>query len=56
MKKDFVTQHTAYLTGSIMASLSDEDIGAFLIDDKTVDIESTKKILETLEQLHKLRN
>lgn len=56
MKKDFVTQHTAYLTGSIMASLADEDIGAFLIDDKTVDIESTKKILETLEQLHKLRN
>jgi len=56
MKKDFITQHTAYLTGSIMASLSDDDIGAFLIDDKTVDIESTKKILETLEQLHKLRN
>ena len=56
MKKDFVTQHTAYLTGSIMASLSDEDIGTFLIDDKTIDIESTKKILETLEQLYKLRN
>jgi len=56
MKKDFVTQHTAYLTGSIMASLSDNDIGEFLIDDKTIDIESTKKILETLEQLHKLRN
>jgi predicted RNA methylase len=55
MQKDFVIQHTAYLTGSIMASLSDKDIGEFLIDDKNIDIESTKRILETLEQLHKLR-
>lgn len=55
MKKDFVIQHTAYLTGSIMASLSDSDIGEFLVDDKTVNIDATKKIVETLEELHKLR-
>jgi len=55
MKKEFLIQHNSYLTGSIMASLSDKDIGEFLIDDKTTDIESTKKILETLEHLYKLR-
>jgi hypothetical protein len=55
MNKNFVLQHTAYLTGSIMASLSDTDIEEFLIDDKNVDIASTKKILETLETLQKLR-
>jgi hypothetical protein len=55
MNKNFTSQHTAYLTGSIMASLSDSDIEEFLINDKTVDIESTKKILDTLETLQKLR-
>lgn len=55
MKKDFVIQHRAYLTGSIMASLSDTDIGEFLIDNKTIDIETTKKILDTLETLQKLK-
>jgi hypothetical protein len=38
-----------------MASLSDDDIGEFLIENTTVDIETTKKILETLEALQKLR-
>jgi hypothetical protein len=56
MKKDFVIQHNAYLTGSIMASISDADIGEFLIDDQTIDIELTKKIVETLTQLHILRS
>lgn len=55
MRKDFTIQHNAFLTGSIMASLSDADIGGFLIDDKTIDLETTRKILETLETLHKLR-
>jgi len=55
MNKNFVLQHNAYLTGSIMASLSDTDIEEFLIDDKNVDIASTKKILETLETLQRLR-
>ena len=55
MNKDFVLQHTAYLTGSIMASLSDSDIGEFLIDDKNIDIELTKKILETLETLQRFK-
>lgn len=55
MNKNFISQHTAYLTGSIMASLSDSDIEEFLINDKTVDIDSTKKILDTLETLQKLR-
>lgn len=55
MTSNFRCQHNAYLTGSIMASLSDEDVGEFLIDNKTVDIETTKKILETLETLQRLR-
>ena len=55
MSKDFVTQHTAFLTGSIMASLSDTDIEEFLVDDKNVDIESSKRILETLKTLQQLR-
>jgi hypothetical protein len=55
MSKDFVIQHTAFLTGSIMASLSDTDIEEFLVDDKNVDIESTKRILETLKTLQQLR-
>lgn len=55
MTSTFRCQHNAYLTGSIMASLSDDDIGEFLIDNKTVDIDTTKKILETLETLQRLR-
>jgi type I restriction-modification system DNA methylase subunit len=55
MSKDFVIQHTAFLTGSIMASLSDTDIEEFLVDDKNVDIESSKRILETLKTLQQLR-
>jgi len=55
MSSTFRCQHNAYLTGSIMASLSDEDIGEFLIDNKTVDVDTTKKILETLETLQRLR-
>jgi restriction endonuclease S subunit len=55
MSKNFVTQHKAFLTGSIMASLSDTDIEEILIDDKIVDIESTKRILETLKTLQQLR-
>ena len=55
MNNTFKYQHNAYLTGSIMASLSDDDIGEFLIDNKNIDIETTKKILETLETLQKLR-
>ena len=55
MSSNFRCQHKAYLTGSIMASLSDNDIEEFLIDDKTVDIDTTKKILETLETLQRFR-
>ncbi len=55
MSSGFRCQHNAYLTGSIMASLSDDDIGEFLIDYKTVDVENTKKILETLETLQRFR-
>jgi len=55
MSSTFRYQHNAFLTGSIMASLSDEDIGEFLIDNKTIDIDTTKKILETLETLQRLR-
>jgi type I restriction-modification system DNA methylase subunit len=55
MSSNFRCQHNAYLTGSIMASLSDNDIEEFLIDDKTVDINTTKKILETLETLQRFR-
>ena len=53
MSVSFRCQHNAYLTGSIMASLSDDDIEEFLID-KTI-VMDTKKILETLETLQKLR-
>jgi len=56
MKKDFVIQHNAHLTGSIMASLSDDDIAGFLVENKSVDIESTKNIINTLEHLQNLRN
>ena len=55
MSSTFRCQHNAYLTGSIMASLSDDDVGEFLINDKNVDINTTKKILETLETLQLLR-
>ena len=55
MTNNFRCQHNAYLTGSIMASLSDEDIEDFLVENKTVDIDTTKKILETLETLQRLR-
>jgi hypothetical protein len=55
MSSNFRSQHNAYLTGSIMASLSDDDISEFLIDNKNVDIATTKKILETLETLQRLR-
>ena len=55
MSKDFVIQHTAFLTGSIMSSLSETDIEEFLVDDKNVDVESTKRILETLKTLQQLR-
>lgn len=55
MSYNFRCQHNAYLTGSIMASLSDSDIEEFLIDNNLIDIETTKKILETLETLQKLR-
>jgi type I restriction enzyme M protein len=55
MSRDFVVQREAFLTGSIMASLADTDIEGLYID-KNVDIEGTKKIIETLETLQKLRN
>jgi hypothetical protein len=55
MSKNFRHQHNAYLTGSIMASVTDENMEEFLIDDKSVDIDSTIKILETLEILQNLR-
>jgi type I restriction-modification system DNA methylase subunit len=55
MSNKFKCQHNAYLTGSIMASISDDDIEEILIDDKTIDINTTKKILETLETLQHLR-
>ena len=55
MSSTFRCQHKAYLTGSIMASLSDDNIGEFLIDNKTINFDSTKKILETLETLQRLR-
>lgn len=54
VKKDFNIQHTAFLTGSIMASLSDDNISEFLIDEH-IDIESTKKIIDTLELLYNLK-
>lgn len=56
MKKEFVIQHNAHLTGSIMASLSDDDIVGFLVENKTVNIESTKNMVNVLEQLQMLRN
>jgi hypothetical protein len=55
MTKKFVIQHNAFLTGSIMASVSDTDIEEIWIDEKNVDIASTKKILDTLELLQQLR-
>jgi predicted RNA methylase len=54
IKKDFAIQHKAYLTGSIMASLGDKDLGEFWIETK-VDVTKTKKILDTLEDLIALR-
>jgi len=55
MSYEFRVQHTAYLTGSIMASLADEDIAKFLVN-RIESVESTKKIVDTLELLHGLRN
>ena len=55
MSNSFRCQHNAYLTGSIMASLTDNDIEDFLIDNKSFDVDTTKKILETLETLQRLK-
>jgi len=54
IKKDFTIQHNAYLTGSIMASLGEKDLGEFWIE-TNVDMVKTKKILDTLEDLIALR-
>ena len=53
-KKDFIIQHNAFLTGSIMASLSDSDIGDILMDTR-VDVEMTKKMVDALAALTALR-
>lgn len=53
-KKDFIVQHNAYLTGSIMASLSDSDIGDILMNTQ-IDVEMTKKMVEALTALNALR-
>lgn len=53
-KKDFIIQHNAFLTGSIMASLSDSDIGDILMDTR-VDVALTKKMVDALAALTALR-
>lgn len=53
-KKDFILQHTAFLTGSIMASLNDTDISSFYMNNN-VNTNETKQIIDTLEILQKLR-
>lgn len=55
MTSNFTCQHKAYLTGSIMASLSDNDMESFLIDTISIDVDTTKHILDTLETLQRLR-
>lgn len=55
IKPSFAIQHNAYLTGSIMASLGDKDIGEIMVDTTTVDKSRTKKMLDTLEELITLR-
>jgi hypothetical protein len=56
LKNDFQVQRNSFLTGSIMASLNDSDIEEILIDTKNIDIEISKKILETLETLQLLKS
>ena len=56
IKPTFAVQHNAYLTGSIMASLGDKDIGEILVETATVDKTKTKKMLDTLEELIILRS
>jgi len=53
-KKEFIIQHNAYLTGSIMASLSDSDVGEIMMDTR-IDLEMTKKMVEALTALNALR-
>ena len=53
-KKEFIVQHNAYLTGSIMASLGDSDIAGILMD-TNVDVDMTKKMVEALTALNALR-
>jgi hypothetical protein len=53
-KKEFIIQHNAYLTGSIMASLSDNDIGEIMMDTR-IDLEMTKKMVDALTALTALR-
>lgn len=55
IKPTFSVQHNAYLTGSIMASLGDKDIGEILVETVTVNKTKTKKMLDTLEELITLR-
>ncbi len=53
-KKEFIIQHNAYLTGSIMASLSDNDIGEIMMDTR-IDLDMTKKMVDALTALTALR-
>jgi len=53
-KKDFIVQHNAFLTGSIMASLSDSDIAGIIMDTQ-IDVEMTKKMIDALTALNALR-
>lgn len=53
-KKEFIVQHNAYLTGSIMASLCDNDIGETLMNAQ-IDVEMTKKMIDALTALNALR-
>lgn len=50
MKKEFKIQHKSLTTGSIMASLTEQDIGNILIRTDE-NIENSKKIMDTLELL-----
>lgn len=55
IKKQFKIQHEAYLTGSIMACLSDEEMGNILIS-MNIDIKQIKNMLKALEDYKSITN
>ena len=55
ISKKFKVQHEAFLTGSIMACLSDDELGNILVSTE-IDTKQIKSMLKALEEYKKISN